>query len=270
MPLAAVAVTLLAALLHALWNRRVHVTDDRVPVMVVAAATASVALLPFVALDPPVEVLPVVVLSGLLQAVYSVLLTAAYARGSLAVTYPVGRGTAPLLVTLGAWLLLGQQPVPLAILGAVLLGAGLTTVALVGHRAGQGAAVGLAVLVGVSIAAYSVIDAGAVARTSPLGFLGAVSVVQTVVLLVGTALVRRGAAAAALLTALRSGVLVGLGMSASYGLVLIAFRWAPAGRVATLRETSVLIAVALAGGVRTRATWVGAGLVVAGALAAAW
>jgi len=58
-------------------------------------------------------------------------------------------------------------------------------------------------------------------------------------------------------------------MAVAYGAVLLAFRLAPAGRVATLRESSVLVAVALSADRRRPAVWVGAALVVLGAVAAA-
>jgi drug/metabolite transporter (DMT)-like permease len=266
MPWSAVVLTLVAAVTHALWNRRVHVSSDRLATLAVAGLVGGVLLLPATLLRPPSAVWALVVVSGVVEAVYAALLAAAYARGSLDVTYPVGRGTAPLLVTLGGWAVLAQAPTPAAVAGAVLLGAGLVLVGWAGHRAGQGAAVLLAVLVGVSIATYSVVDAAAVRHAGPLAYLGAALTVQGLVLLAAITWSSRRAALPRMSAALRSGALVGVGVVVAYGLVLVAFRLAPAGRVATLRETSVLVAVALAGGVRSRATWVGATLVVLGAL----
>jgi uncharacterized membrane protein len=56
----------------------------------------------------------------------------------------------------------------------------------------------------------------------------------------------------------------------AYLAVVIAFQLAPAGRVSTLRESSVLVAVALSAQRRRPVVWVGAGLVVAGALLSAF
>ena len=46
---------------------------------------------------------------------------------------------------------------------------------------------------------------------------------------------------------LRNGLLIAVGSLAAYLLVLYAFRLAPAGRVSTLRESSVLIGILLSG-----------------------
>jgi len=69
--------------------------------------------------------------------------------------------------------------------------------------------------------------------------------------------------------ALRPGTAVGLGTVVAYLLVLLAFRRAPAGRVSTLREVSVLLAVALSADRARPRLWLGAVLVVLGAVAAA-
>jgi drug/metabolite transporter (DMT)-like permease len=119
-------------------------------------------------------------------------------------------------------------------------------------------------LTGVTIAAYSVVDAGAVRQVSPAGYLGAVLGVQGLFL---TLLVRgdRGR----LRGGLRSGILIGIGSVAAYVLVLYAFQLAPAGRVATLREASVLVGIALSGEHPRPIVWAGAVLVLMGALLAA-
>ena len=59
-------------------------------------------------------------------------------------------------------------------------------------------------------------------------------------------------------------------LMAAYLLVLYAFRLAPAGRVSTLRESSVLIGILLSRERPAPIVWFGASLVLAGALLAAW
>ena len=184
---------------------------------------------------------------------YALGLSAAYKRGALSVAYPLGRGVAPLLVTIGGWLLLAQTPDTSAIIGAVLLAVGLASIAIVGGRSGQHAAVIFALLTGVTIASYSVVDAGAV-----LGLQGLI-----------LAVILRGSLPR-LQGGVRSGVLIGVGSLAAYLLVLYAFRLAPAGRVSTLRESSVLIGILLSRERPAPIVWFGASLVLAGALLAAW
>ena len=68
---------------------------------------------------------------------------------------------------------------------------------------------------------------------------------------------------------LRSGTMIAVGSVAAYLLVLFAFQLAPAGQVATLRESSVLIGLLLSGERPGPAVWTGAVLVLIGALLAA-
>jgi drug/metabolite transporter (DMT)-like permease len=260
----AVALVLVAAVVHASWNRVLHAEDDRVAAMSVAGLVVGVMLLPAVLISPPWRVLPFVVASAMAHVAYAHGLSAAYQRGALSVAYPLGRGVAPLLVTLGGWLLLAERPDGGALIGAVSLAAGLALIAIAGGRSGQGAAVGFALLTGLTIAAYSVVDAGAVRQVSPVGYLGAVLGIQGILL----TLLMRGNRTR-LRCGLRSGVLIAVGSVGAYLLVLFAFRMAPAGRVSTLREASVLVGLMLSGEHPSPAIWAGAMLVLAGALLAA-
>src|SRR5687768_7481065 len=72
----------------------------------------------------PVEGVALGLLSGVIEAGYFVLLSAAYRRGDLSVVYPIARGTAPLLaVAIGVGLFGERLGVPGSV-GVVLLLAG--------------------------------------------------------------------------------------------------------------------------------------------------
>ena len=179
-----IALVLVAAVVHAIWNRVLHAEADRVAAMAVAGLAVGLMLLPAVLLNPPWEVLPLVIASVVAEVTYALSLSAAYKRGALSVAYPLGRGVAPLLITLGGWLLLSERPEAEALVGATAVAVGLALIAVVGGRAGQGAAVGFALLTGLTIAAYTVVDAAAVREVSPAGYLGAVLGIQGVLLTV--------------------------------------------------------------------------------------
>ena len=93
--------------------------------------------------------------------VYTLLLVRAYEHGDLSVAYPVARGTAPLLVTLGAAAFAGEHLNVGAQCGLVLICAGILAIGL---ERGRGAkhrmmqVLPTAFATGVSIAAYSVVD----------------------------------------------------------------------------------------------------------------
>ena len=62
------------------------------------------------------------------------MLGTAYRTGSLSVAYPISRGTAPLLVGLGGWLLLDETPTAATATGLVVLVGGLLVLAGVGTQ----------------------------------------------------------------------------------------------------------------------------------------
>jgi drug/metabolite transporter (DMT)-like permease len=261
MPAIALALVLAAAVFHAAWNRELHTTEDRPATMAISGLVAGTILLPAIVITPPWSVLPLVGLSALTEAAYALCLSAAYRRGALALTYPIARGTAPLLVTLGGWVVLAEPPGPMAIAGACALAAGLILIATAGLRVGRPLAIGFALLTGGCVASYSLIDARAVREVSALAYLGLVLVLQGL-LLVGWIRGDR----IRLRRALGPGIRVAVGSTLAYLLVLLAFQRAGAGRVATLREVSVLIGLLLAGGKPGGWIWLGAGLVVVGAI----
>lgn len=264
MDAAAIVIVLAAAALHAGWNLRLHAVDDRVAAMATSGLVTGLALLPFILWRPPVDVWPSVLVSGVAETVYVLALAGAYARGDLAATYPVGRGTAPLLVTLAAWVVLSQPPRPTAIAGALCLATGLIVLAVRSSRARMLHATGLALVVGIAIATYSVADARAITSgAAPLAYLGATLGLQGLL----TFGLLRGDLGR-LRRSLRTGTVIAVGSAGAYGLVLVAFSLAPAGQVATLREVSVLLALLAAKGRPGRLGWLGAGLVVAGAVLA--
>lgn len=231
--------------------------------MAVAGLAAGVALAPAIIAAPPVGALPFIVPSALAETAYALCLAAAYRRGALSLAYPIGRGTAPLLVTLGGWLVLAQRPTPQSVAAALALVTGLVLVATAGQHSAQRSAVGFALLTGVCIASYSLIDARAVRDVSPVAYLGAVMGLQGLLLLL---LVHDGRR---LQKVLRPGLFVAVGTTAAYLLVLFAFQRAVAGRVSTLREVSVLLGLLIAREKSGRQVWLGAALVVGGAVLAA-
>jgi drug/metabolite transporter (DMT)-like permease len=258
---AAIVLVLVAAVLHAVWNVRLHGADDRVAAMAMSGLVSALALSVFFVLDPPTAVWGLVVVSGVAEAIYGLALAGAYRRGELSVTYPVGRGSAPLLATIAATAVVGQPATARMIVAAACVAVGLALLAFRSHRQGTLAATGLALVVGASIAAYSVVDARAVREgAAPLAYLAGTLGLEGV--LVAATM---GFDVARLRASWRDGAAIAVGSVGAYALVLFAFRLAPVGHVATLREVSVVIAVLLARERPGPLGWAGIGLVLVGA-----
>ena len=259
----AVTLVLAAAAFHATWNLTLHRTDDRQAAMAVATLAGGLALSPALVVRPPGGVLVLAGVSAAAETAYALFLSAAYRRGQLSLTYPIGRGTAPLLVTLGGWSALGQRPGAFSVIAACSLGAGLVLVATGARGRQRGPAIAFALLTGVAIACYSLVDARAVRTASPVAYLAMVLLLEGAILFATTR-----ADVARLRGAVRPGLAIAAGSVVAYLLVLFAFQRAHAGPVATLREVSVLVGVLLARDRPGGRVWAGAALVAAGAILA--
>ncbi|TIU20935.1 MAG: EamA family transporter, partial [Mesorhizobium sp.] len=115
-----------AAAMHAIWNALVKVHLDRflsITLMTLGMGAAALVALPFVEV-PKAEVWPFILASVFFHMGYRTFLIGAYKAGDFAQTYPLARGTAPLLAALGGIIVVGEVPAPLAILGILLLSAG--------------------------------------------------------------------------------------------------------------------------------------------------
>jgi drug/metabolite transporter (DMT)-like permease len=128
----------------------------------------------------PVVVLGLAVVSGAVEALYLVLLSAAYRRGDLSIVYPTARGTAPVLAAVVGVVVLGERLALLGALGVLLLLGGLVGLVrpwqIVARR--RAALAGdwrrdpaiLAVATGVAIAGYTALDRVAVRLADPWAY----------------------------------------------------------------------------------------------------
>jgi drug/metabolite transporter (DMT)-like permease len=271
-PAGALGLALAAACAHALWNLLLARARDPEAATAVALVFAVVVFAPVAAIAWDVEgrAVPYVVASAALELSYFALLAAAYARSELSLVYPLARGLAPVLVLAAAVAFLGAGTSAAQIAGVLAVGTGVLLVrGLEGERDGVGAA--LACGVAACIAGYTLVDKDGLHYADPIPYLWLV--------LVPVALGYAGAQARSRGTgALRSEagtntLIAALAMFGAYALALAALRLAPAAAVAAVRESSVVIATALAAVVlHERVTFgraAGAVVVVAGVAAIA-
>ena len=154
-----VTLVLTAALLHATWNAILRSGSDRLWSITVMGAVAVLMALP-VAIFVPHPALAswsYITLSAVLQTGYSLFLVRAYRDGHLTHVYPIARGTAPLLVTLGAAVFAGEQPAQIGLLGIMLVSGGIVTLAM-GQPRPDAKSTAAALATGAFIASYMVTD----------------------------------------------------------------------------------------------------------------
>ncbi|HEX3264257.1 MAG TPA: EamA family transporter [Candidatus Limnocylindrales bacterium] len=284
MPSLAIALVLVAAVLHAGWNVLLKTSGDTLSTAARLQAFGTAALVPigivaWVAIGTPAvpaSAIGLAVISGFLEATYFVLLASAYSRGPLSLVYPLARGSAPLIAVAVGILLLQEQLAPLALagVGCLLFGILLVSRPWQAFRAAGAAhrgAIAFALATGASIAAYSAVDRVGVRETEPWiygSILAVVSTVLTTAAVVGgrrlgllarapdplapapdpapagAAATGRGIGTDARFGGLARDALAGVLSLAAYLLVLLAYSFAPLATVAPLRETGVVLAAA--------------------------
>ena len=255
----ALALVLLAAGAHALWNLVAKTAPGGGTAFVWLASVFGAIILTApalafaIAFPPSAAAVAFMAGSGVLHAVYFGFLQRGYRDGDLSLVYPLARGTGPLLATIAAILLLGERPGPVALAGGALVVAAILSLAAPAVRAGAPGS-GWALATGVTIAAYTLWDKHAVGEldASPIVYFWATELGIALVL-APIALRGAGGPRAAALRSWRvdrrSALAVALLSGFAYILVLYALRLAPVSYVAPARESSVLVGAALGVGV---------------------
>ena len=244
MPFHIVLLILFAALLHASWNALLRGGADRLwsmTVMCLAVAIASTGIAVFLP-APDLASWFYVVLSAVLHVGYNLFLVRSYKVGDLGQTYPISRGSSPILITLFASLFAGETVGPGALLGIALVSGGIISLAFKGRRLAV-PSLPYALGTGVFIAAYSVTDGvGARLSGAPLAYTVWMCALWGVLM----PMVYVGMRSAKSLFTPRPGFITafigGLVSLLAYGIVIYAMTGAPMGAVSALRETSVLFA----------------------------
>ncbi|MBC5782754.1 EamA family transporter [Ramlibacter sp. USB13] len=237
---------LFAALLHASWNALVKSGTDKAMDTAVMNLIGGAMAVPVVLVAglPSAAAWPWLLGSAAIHVVYYALLTAAYRHGELALTYPLMRGVAPLLVALVSVAAFAEPLSTAGWTGVLGVCAGVLVLGLSRHGLESGRAVALALANAVVIAGYTVVDAhGVRASGTAAGYVATLFVLNAVPF-GAVVLARRGWRPLAE-HAVRRGPLTALGAAASlgsYGIALWAMTRAPVASVAALRETSVLFA----------------------------
>lgn len=255
MPLSALGLLLLAAVLHALWNLFVKRAGEKQIFTWWALVVGVVGFSPLIFFGAalPARAWPYILGSAVMEAIYYIALTLAYKLGDFSLVYPLARGAAPALLAVWAALFLGERPTPFGLLGLGILLLGLLVVgsgSWWSQRKTTGVsllAIGAALLVALAISLYTVIDGAAVQFTDPAPYTVVVLALSTV-FTAPAVLARYGQKT--VLAEWRANwpriVLVGALMMLAYLLVLYAYTQAHVNYAGATREVSVVFG-ALAG-----------------------
>ena len=244
MPATALALALIAAFVHALWNILLARARDIESATAVALITAELVFAPVAVFtwDAERSVWPFLVVTGFLQLAYFALLTTAYRLVPLSVVYPIARGGAPVLVLIIGAVVLGRASSWTQVAAVVLVVAGILLVRGLREADPRGIALGLAIAS--CIATYTLVDKGGVAHAEPITYLE-LSMLGPAIVYAGAVMRIKGVGAVRRAIGWES-ILAGVCTFGAYALVLAALQRASAASVAAVRETSVVIAALLA------------------------
>ncbi len=240
-----VAIILLAAFLHAVWNAIVKLAVDRTTTLGLVAlghvlpGAVMISLLPL----PNAESFLYIVLSTLVHFGYFFMLGRAYRVGDFSVVYPIARGVVPALVSLWAMVILGEVLPFFVWAGIALIVIGILLSNWGGLRSGVGKAeIGYALATGFFISMYSVIDGVGVRLSGDPISYWAWGAFLHVFIAIFVAFRRHHTFSQLPAMVWVVGVGGGMVSMSAYGLVLYAQIFAPLGAVSALRETSVIFA----------------------------
>lgn len=247
----ALALVIGAAVLHSAWNALAKRAQDQLAFLWSSVSLATLLLGPF-ALWPlrsqglPAAALPFVVATILLHALYFVALGRSYRSGEFSLVYPIARGLGVALVPILALFLLDERLSPLGTAGVAQVVLGIVGLHLTPRAVSAAASASTpagsgtwwALLTGLTIAAYSLVDKAGVARLHPLPYiallgLGSVLLLLPAVLARPDALRREWRANWSILVASTMNL-------TAYLLVLFAFRLSKTGYVVAARELSIV------------------------------
>ena len=244
MTLTVTLILLLSGLIHASWNAMVKATGDRVTMLGVLYGTMGVIALIALPFVPPlaegawIYLLP----AGIVHVVYKFGIIKMYQHGDLGLVYPVARGIAPVGVMVLALLLADEIPTTIQITGIALVCMGLF--GFLGRNAGASfRALGYAILTGLIIASYTVLDGLGVRSTaSPFSFAAWIFIIDGFGTLALTLYLRRGAFFTAALPILKIAIPGGAIAGFAYVAVMWALGQGTMGSVSAIRESSIVFA----------------------------
>ena len=254
----AVALILLSSVCHAAWNLLLKRSGNQEVFVWVILVVGSVILMPlgvvlFILSPPAWPGYWLVIASSVTHACYFIFLGRAYSKGDLSLVYPIARGIGPMLIPVLAVLAFGEKVSLSAALGIALIVAGIFLVSWSGRFRQilanpsfllRDGGIRYAVLTGLTITTYALIDKQGVEHTQPFLYMYLLTLGSSIGIAPYIALKYRPREIRQewrnhTWSMLGAGLLVFL----AYGLVLTAFTLSQVSYAAPAREVGIVVGV---------------------------
>jgi drug/metabolite transporter (DMT)-like permease len=246
---------LTAAICHAMWNFAARSVMGNLVVIWSALITGCLLLLPGVIglavhqgsdVLIPASAVHYIIATGVIHAIYFALLSRAYEHGEISVVYPIARGSGIGLTALFAWFLLQENISPLGLVGICLVTAGIVSMGMSTRGSGdEERGYRLAVCVGISIAAYSLVDKVGVSKVSPVFYIWLMFFIAALALWPLLVRRHRGVITVTARNNVRNILIIGGGSIGTYLMILFALQMAPVSYIVAAREFAVVIGALL-------------------------
>lgn len=236
---------LLAAALHAAWNALVK-SGDVLTRLALVNVMATLCALPFVVVLPAPDRAswPYLLASVTVHQGYYACLVLGYRAGDLSQVYPIARGSAPMLVAIGAFAFAGEVLGPRGLAAVLLICVAIVSLAI-GDRSRRGSAAPtlFALATGVAIAGYTLLDGlGGRLAGDVMAYIAWLFVLGSIPMALFMLVRRRHVLRSTLRRNLLTGALGGVFSFTAYGVVIWAMSLTPMTYVSAIRETSVVLA----------------------------
>jgi drug/metabolite transporter (DMT)-like permease len=244
--LLAPAMMIASGSIHAVVNAILKGGKDRMAGRAIIDGSSALILLPALLLVPlPAGAWGWLAGTAVVHCLYLYALVRTFDLSDYSAAYPILRGTAPLVTAALSIGLLGEPASPRELIGIALVGAAMF-VMVAGRHIGR-AGLGWALLTGLSIAGYTVIDAhGVRAAPEPASYIVWMFVLMGMSTVTMFAALSKGAIFASAARQWRPGAAAGALSILTYGLALSALAIGPTAPLAALRETGMVTALLIA------------------------
>jgi len=238
----------LAATLHALWNFATKKVRGDLSVIWIGSVMACVALAPFIFFLTPDQfafskVYPYIIASGIIHTIYFSALAKTYEQGEISIVYPIARGSGVVGTAIAAFLFLQERISVIGTIGILVIGSGIFLLILKnGH---QKRSIYFALLVGLMIISYSIVDKLAVGIAHPLSYLFGLTILYTLILTPYVMVKKRRELSIAWRSKKRYSLIIGLGSAGTYLIILFVFQMTQVSYVVAARELAVAMGATL-------------------------
>jgi len=247
---------LIAAITHAAWNFAARKADGNLVAVWLGLWLGCAFVLPGVVgilvyrgfpVTVPAQALICIFATGLIHAAYFRLLAAGYEHGEISLVYPIARGSGIALTAILATVFFKEEFALFGSIGVCLVSAGIISLSVAAERkANRVKAITLALSIGATIVAYSLVDKVGVGYTNPVVYVWFMFLISAICLTPSVVRRYRGTLGQIGRQYFGYAMVIGVGSIATYLMILFAFTMGRVGHIVAVREFAVALG-ALAG-----------------------